>query len=157
MATFLQVNMEIFLRQYQLVGLLTDYFLVQTARSICLGLFWIAWRVQRIHFDKKTWNFRKVERKRNLQVAVDEIEWADVGDGRGDPAVVREHKDCVVKLDVSRDSVIMIGSLLISLQVSAAISEIVIDIRRPPERVLVSYVIVVVYSSSDETPSGETL
>lgn len=97
--------------------------------------------------------------KKHSQVAVDISEWADVGDGSGEPPVVLDEDDCVVKLDVSSDSVMTAGSLLISLQVSAvAISDIVIDIRRPPDRVFVSYVIVVVvYSSSEETPSGETL
>lgn len=96
----------------------------------------------------------------NSQVPVDISEWAmDVGDGSGEPPVVLDDDDCVVKLDVSSDSVSSTaGSLLISLQVSPAVSEIVIDIRRPPERVFVSYVIVVVvYSSRDETPSGDTL
>lgn len=64
--------------------------------------------------------------KINLQVAVDiSDEWADVGDGSGEPPVVLEVDDCV---DVSNDS----------LHVSVAISDIVIDIRRPPDRVLVS-------------------
>lgn len=79
------------------------------------------------------------------------------GDGSGEPVVREQFVDCVIKLDVSSDSAIAAGSLLISLLLLP--SEIVIDIRRPPpDGVLVSYVIVVVvYSSNDETPSGDTL
>lgn len=91
-----------------------------------------------------------------LHVAVVASERPDDGDGRGELVVREQLVDCVIKLDVSSDSAITTGSLLISLLLLP--SEIVIDIRRPPESVFASYVIVVVvYSSNDETPSGETL
>lgn len=83
-------------------------------------------------------------------------EFPDDGEFNGDPVVREQFVDCVIKLDVSKDSGLAVGSLLLPLLL--LLSEIVIDIRRPPESVFASYVIVVVaYSSNDDTPSGETL
>lgn len=77
-----------------------------------------------------------VEGLANLQAAV-------VASDEGDEIVVREQLvDWVIELDVSSDSAIKTGSLLISLLLLP--SEIVIDIRRPPDAVFVSYVMVVV-------------
>ena len=53
----------------------------------------------------------------------------DEGDGSGDSVVVREQfVDCVIKLDVSKDFVIIMGSVLILLLLP---SDMVIDILRP--------------------------
>ena len=78
----------------------------------------------------------------------------DEGDGSGDSVVREQFVDCVIKLDVSKDFVIIMGSVLILLLLP---SDMVIDILRPG--VFVSYIIVVlfVYSSKDDTPSGDTL
>lgn len=52
------------------------------------------------------------------------------GDANGELALFEQFVDCVIKLEVSKeDSVITIGSLLISLLFP---SDIVIDILRPP-------------------------
>lgn len=50
-----------------------------------------------------------------LHVAVVASESPDDGDGNGDPVVREQFVDCVFKLDVSSDSAITTGSLLISL------------------------------------------
>lgn len=63
-------------------------------------------------------------------------ECPDDGDGNDEPVVREQLVDWVIKLDVSSDSAITAGSLPISLLLFP--SEIVIDIRRPPESVLAS-------------------
>jgi hypothetical protein len=50
------------------------------------------------------------------------------GDANGEVVLFEQFVDCVIKLEVSKDSVITIGSLLISLLFP---SDIVIDILRP--------------------------
>lgn len=74
-----------------------------------------------------------------LHEAVVAIDRPDiVGDGSGETVVCEKLVDCVIKLDVSRDSVITIGSLLISLLFSSDIRpDNVIDILLPG--VFVSY------------------
>lgn len=63
-------------------------------------------------------------------VAIDRPEI--VGDGSGETVVREKLVDCVIKLDVSRDSVITIGSLLMSLLFSSDMSpDNVMDIRLP--------------------------
>lgn len=71
-----------------------------------------------------------------LHDAVVASESPDDGDGNGDAVVREQFVDCVAKLEVSSDSAITAGSLLISLLLLP--SEIVIDIRRPPDNVLAS-------------------
>lgn len=93
-----------------------------------------------------------------LHVIVDASERPDDGEGRGELVVREQVVDCVIRLEVScDDSGITMGSLLFSLLWLLFPSDMVIDIRRPPDCVWVSYVMVVVYSSRLETPSGETL
>lgn len=67
---------------------------------------------------------------------VEASERPDDGDGRGELVVREQLVDCVIRLDVScDDSGITAFSLLISLPWLLLPSEMVMDIRRPPDGV----------------------